>query len=91
VTPRPAASTSSAPTTQPVVARRSATGRLVIGTGRWHTVRSGDTLWGLASALLPSGASTAQIARQVAQLVALNADRIDSPDLIRVGQRLRLR
>ena len=59
--------------------------------GRWHTVRAGETLWSLASGLLPPGATAGQIARQVAQLVALNADRIDSPDLIRVGQRLRLR
>ena len=58
---------------------------------RTHVVRAGDTLWSLAAGLLPRGASSAQVARRVAELVSLNADRIDSPDLIRVGQQLRLR
>jgi len=92
--PTPAASSSATPratTTQRIVARRTPAGRFVVGAGRWHSVRAGETLWSLATELLPPGASAAQIARQVARLVALNADRIDSPDLIRVGHRLRLR
>ena len=89
-----AASSSATPrstATERVVARRTPAGRVVVAAGRWHTVRAGETLWSLASGLLPPGATAGQIARQVAKLVALNADRIDSPDLIRVGQRLRLR
>ena len=58
-----------------------------------YVVRSGDSLWSIASALLDDGASAAQIAREVNRLWQLNAERIGTgdPDLIMPGQTLRLR
>jgi nucleoid-associated protein YgaU len=60
--------------------------------GGLHLVQAGDTLWSLAAARLGPGASAAQIAHEVDRLWSLNRDRIASgdPDLIRVGERLRL-
>jgi Tfp pilus assembly protein FimV len=57
---------------------------------RVHVVRSGESLWSIAEDLLGPGASTAQIARAVERLWALNAERIGSgdPDVIVSGQRL---
>jgi nucleoid-associated protein YgaU len=57
-----------------------------------HVVQAGDTLWSIAAARLGPGASAARIAREVHRLWSLNRDRIASgdPDLIRVGERLRL-
>ena len=61
--------------------------------GSTHTVRAGDSLWGIASARLGPGASAAQIAREVQRLWDLNARAIGTgdPDLLGVGVRLRLR
>ena len=61
--------------------------------GRIHIVRPGESLWTIAEDLLGSDASATSIAAEVARLWELNRDRIPSgdPDLIAVGQRLRLR
>ena len=89
--PEPAATsnTSGAPAvTQQVATEPSqATG------ARSHTVRPGESLWSIAEDLLDSGASATRIAAEVARLWELNRDRIPSgdPDLIAVGQQLRLR
>ena len=58
-----------------------------------HIVQPGESLWSIAEALLPPGASAMSVAAEVAQLWELNRDRIPSgdPDLIAVGQRLLLR
>jgi nucleoid-associated protein YgaU len=60
--------------------------------GRVHVVRSGETLWSIAAALLGEGASPGRIATVVDRLWSLNADRIRSgePDLIMPGERLML-
>lgn len=60
--------------------------------GRVHVVRSGETLWSIAAALLGDRAGPARIAQTVDLLWSLNADRIGSgePDLIRPGERLLL-
>ena len=58
---------------------------------RRHVVRQGESLWAIAARLLPASASNAQIAREVARLAALNADRLPAPDLLMPGQVLRLR
>jgi resuscitation-promoting factor RpfA len=59
----------------------------------FHTVRSGESLWSIAAALLPTGASNAQIAAEVQRLWRLNKGRIGTgdPNVIRVGTVLRLR
>jgi hypothetical protein len=61
--------------------------------GRVHVVRSGESLWTIAEGLLGPGASAMSIAAEVARLWELNRDRIPSgdPDLIAVGEQLRLR
>ena len=60
--------------------------------GRSHTVRTGETLWVIAAALLPADASDEQVAATVARLWELNASRIatGSPDQLPVGVTLRL-
>jgi LysM domain len=60
---------------------------------RIHTVRPGESLWSIAQGLLGSDASAMRIAAEVARLWELNRDRIPSgdPDLISVGQQLKLR
>jgi nucleoid-associated protein YgaU len=60
---------------------------------RFLTVRPGDSLWSIAKRLLGPDASSAQIARKVAQLWKLNGERIGTgrPDLLMVGTKLRLR
>ncbi len=59
---------------------------------RLHTVRPGESLWSIATALLPPGAGNGQIAAEVQRLWNLNADRIGTgdPNLIYVGTVLRL-
>ncbi len=56
-------------------------------------MQSGDCLWHIAAALLPGGASDAEIAGEVARLWALNEDSIGTgdPSLIYAGTTLRLR
>jgi hypothetical protein len=60
---------------------------------RLHTVRPGESLWSIATALLPPGAGNAEVAAEVQRLWRLNADRIGTgdPNLILVGTVLRLR
>jgi len=59
---------------------------------RVHVVRSGETLWSIASGLLPREAPDARVAHVVDQLWRLNAGAIASgdPDVILPGQALRL-
>lgn len=49
-----------------------------------HTVRPGDTLWGLAQAGLPAGAPPARIASALAAWLDANPH-LENPDLIEVG------
>jgi hypothetical protein len=55
-------------------------------------VRPGESLWSIATALLPSGAGNVEIVAKVHRLWRLNAARIGTgdPNLILVGTRLRL-
>jgi hypothetical protein len=59
----------------------------------FHIVRPGESLWSIASDLLGSDASPAELAREVDRLWHLNAERIGTgrPDLILPGMKLRLR
>jgi outer membrane biosynthesis protein TonB len=59
---------------------------------RVHVVRSGECLWSISEALLPAGASTAEIAAEVQRLWRLNASRIGTgdPSLVYSGTELRL-
>jgi nucleoid-associated protein YgaU len=63
------------------------------GGARLHVVRPGESLWTIAEGLLGPDASPMSIAAEVARVWELNRDRIPSgdPDLIAVGERLRLR
>lgn len=58
-----------------------------------HRVHAGESLWSIASDVLGSSASPAQIAREVHRLWQLNSERIGtgSPDLVMVGTTLKLR
>jgi LysM domain len=60
---------------------------------RVHVVRPGESLWTIAEGLLGLDASATSIAAEVARLWELNHELIPSgdPDLIVVGQELRLR
>ena len=60
---------------------------------RTHVVRPGESLWTIAADLLPSDATTAQVAREVSHLWQLNRDHIGTGDrdLLMVGTRLELR
>jgi hypothetical protein len=60
---------------------------------RFHTVRPGESLWSIATALLPAGAGNAEIEAEVQRLWRLNEARIGTgdPNLILVGTVLRLR
>jgi nucleoid-associated protein YgaU len=77
----------------PAVTRNVATTQSNAAGARFHTVRPGESLWSIAEALLGSDVSATRIAAEVARLWELNRDRIPSgdPDLIAVGQELRLR
>lgn len=51
------------------------------------TVRSGDTLWGIAASALPTGTSAAHVARSVARWHTANRQVVGpDPDLILPGQ-----
>jgi nucleoid-associated protein YgaU len=58
-----------------------------------YVVRPGDSLWSIAKRLLGRDASVAAIAREVARLWEMNADRIATgdPDLLPVSTKLGLR
>jgi hypothetical protein len=57
-----------------------------------HTVQSGESLWRIASDLLGSGATDAEIAAESNRLFGLNRDRIgDDPNMLIAGTVLRLR
>ena len=60
---------------------------------RVHVVQQGESLWTIAEGLLGLDASATSIAAEVARLWELNRELIPSgdPDLIAVGQELRLR
>lgn len=83
----------SAPPPQPAATAPADHGRHLGGGKDSYVVRSGDCLWHIAAALLPAGASDAEIAGEVARLWALNEDRIGTgdPSLIYAGTTLRLR
>lgn len=59
---------------------------------RVHVVRSGESLWLIASDLLGPGASPAQIARTVNRLWPTNSERIATgdPDLLMIRTHLEL-
>lgn len=82
----------SAPPLQPAATPPGDHGRHLGGKDS-YVVRSGDCLWHIAAALLPAGASDADIAGEVARLWALNEDGIGTgdPSLIYAGTTLRLR
>lgn len=80
-----------APVATPPDTNSSSLGRPVPGRFS-YSVRPGDCLWAIAEALLPSGASNAEIAAEVERLWRLNEDRIGTgdPNLVLVGTVLRL-
>lgn len=82
----------SAPSPQPAAPPPADHGRHLGGKDS-YVVRSGDCLWHIAAALLPAGASDAEIASEVARLWKLNEDSIGTgdPSLIYAGTTLRLR
>ncbi|OJU80911.1 MAG: hypothetical protein BGO11_14040 [Solirubrobacterales bacterium 70-9] len=84
--PEPAPSPPAAPPAAAVEAPGALQGH------RLHRVRPGESLWSIATALLPPGAGNAEIATEVQRLWKLNADRIGTgdPNLILVGTVLRL-
>jgi hypothetical protein len=79
-----------ATTSEPVTTEASASAPLG---GRFHVVRSGESLWSIASRLVGPGASDASVALEVRRLWRLNSKRIGTgdPNLLRVGVTLRLR
>jgi LysM domain len=81
----------SAPAPQPAATPPADHGRHLGGKDS-YVVRSGDCLWHIAAAMLPGGASDAEIAGQVARLWALNEDSIGTgdPSLIYAGTTLLL-
>jgi len=58
-----------------------------------HVVQRGESLWTIARDRLDSGATSAEIAREVQRIWDLNADAIGTgdPNLVMAGQKLRLR
>lgn len=86
-TPEPAPSPPAAPPAAVIEAPGALEGH------RLHTVRPGESLWSIATALLPPGAGNAEIAAEVQRLWRLNADRIGTgdPNLILIGTVLELR
>jgi len=58
---------------------------------RTHVVRPGESLWSIATRLVPATATNAHVAREVQRLWRLNRDRLRQPDLLPVGTVLRLR
>jgi Tfp pilus assembly protein FimV len=60
---------------------------------RWHTVRSGESLWSIGSDVLGGRASSARVAAEVKRLWERNRKRIGTgdADVLPVGTRLTLR
>lgn len=60
--------------------------------GARYVVEAGDNLWAIARSRLGSGATNADVAREVDRLWRLNAGSVASgdPDMLRAGQTLRL-
>ena len=58
-----------------------------------YTVRPGDALWPIARSQLAPDSPVDEVARKVADLEALNQERIESgdPDVLEAGEKLRLR
>lgn len=94
LSPEPAAPSEEEPPPPqlPAVPAERQAPRSDLGGRDFHTVRSGECLWSIAAALLPAGASNAEIAAEVKRLWRLNASRIGTgdPSLLMVGTRLRL-
>jgi nucleoid-associated protein YgaU len=82
--PDPAPQRLAAPATEPGAADATADGDT-------YVVRSGDTLWDVAAARLGSDATEKEIAAEVRRLFRLNADVLESPDVIVPGDELKLR
>jgi Tfp pilus assembly protein FimV len=84
--PAPATTPATAPAPTPA-ARRG-----VRATRGWHVIQRGESLWSIASERLPDDASTAEIAREVERLWALNEDRIGTGDrnVLLAGTRIKL-
>jgi hypothetical protein len=89
--PEPGPSEEEPPATQPVAvpAERLDSGGSLAGRDV-HTVAPGECLWSIAAAMLPAGASNAEVAAEVRRLWNLNASRIGTgdPDLLMVGTKL---
>jgi len=79
------------PSPLPVAATPPNAGGSLVGRNT-YVVQAGDCLWHIAARLLPAGASTEDIAGEVAKLWRLNAARIGTgdPNLIYAGIELRL-
>lgn len=59
---------------------------------RTYTVKPGESLWQIAERLFSRDTTTvAGVARRVNRLAAINSGRLTEPDLLRTGQKLRLR
>jgi hypothetical protein len=88
--PPPAHSTGEVPIT--TVAQPAQPAPAVPDSASIYRVRSGDSLWAIASGLLGPGASAAQIATEVSRLWDLNRERIGTsdPSVLPVGMLLRL-
>lgn len=82
-----------APTSPQFVASPPADPGRNLGGKSSYVVRPGDCLWHIAAALLPAGASDAEVAAEVARLWALNEGSIGTgdPSLMYAGTELRLR
>lgn len=85
-----------APEEAPEIARSGSVGDadpVSARTGTTYVVERGDTLWSVAAARLGHDPAPAKVAAEVERLWSLNAEAINtgSPDLILVGQVLRLR
>jgi hypothetical protein len=90
--PAPAPAPSTAATATRQAGAMTVGGQHAKSGDRTHVVLPGESLWTIASDLLGSDATTAQVAREVSRLWQLNSDRIGTGDrdLVMVGTRLEL-